>query len=73
MTLHELSGRYARLNNEIDALAAAGERHPGRMGRLLAELDELHHQIALERRRRLAVPTLHDVVDATSPLLAAAG
>lgn len=63
MTLYELQGKCARLNAELDALSAAGERNPGRVMRLLTELDEVQRQIADARRRRLAVPTLVDVVD----------
>lgn len=76
MTLQELRGKYNRLSQEVDALAAAGERNPGRMGRLLRELDEVHRQIAAQRRRHLAVPTLRDVVErpvAPAPLQALAG
>ena len=74
LTLDELRGQYARLDHEIDALVAGGERHPGRLGRLLADLDEVHRQIASARRRHLAVPTLSDVIDLdrVSPLHAAA-
>jgi hypothetical protein len=75
MTLPELRGLYTRLNDEIDALVAAGERNPGRLGRLLSELDEVHRQIVASRRRAWAVPTLRDVIefDAGVPALRAAG
>jgi hypothetical protein len=75
MTLLELRGRYARLNDEIDDLVAGGEHNPGPMNRLLADLDEVHRQIVSARRRCLPLPTLNDVVelDGRSPLRAIAG
>jgi hypothetical protein len=75
MTLMELRGKYARLNNEIDDLVAGGVPNPGRMSRLLADLDEVHRQIVGARRRCLPLPTLNDVVefDGRPSLHAAAG
>jgi hypothetical protein len=75
MTLMELRGKYARLNNEIDDLVAGAEHNPGRMSRLLADLDEVHRQIVSARRRCLPLPTLNDVVelDSRPPLQTAAG
>lgn len=75
MTTRELEGKYLRLNDEIDALVAAGERSAGRLARLLDELDRVHREIAARRRSLLAVPTLHDVVGwaADAPQARAAG
>jgi hypothetical protein len=75
MTLLELRGKYARLNDEIDDLVAGGAHNPGRMNRLLADLDEVHRQIVGARRRCLPLPTLYDVVelDGRPPLQAVAG
>ncbi|MGL6110309.1 MAG: hypothetical protein ACRC2B_09455 [Rubrivivax sp.] len=62
MTLNELKGKYTRLSNEIDTLAGAGERNESRLVSLLAELDEVHRDLADLRRRTLSAPTLRDVV-----------
>jgi uncharacterized coiled-coil DUF342 family protein len=62
LTLNELKGKYARLSNEIDTLALAGERNEARLVRLMADLDEVHHELAELRRRTMAVPTLRDAV-----------
>jgi hypothetical protein len=62
MTLNELKGKYARLSNEIDALAGAGERNEARLVRLMTELDQVHRDLVDLRRRTLAAPTLRDAV-----------
>ena len=38
MTLNELKGKYARLSNEIDALAGQGGRNEASLLRLMNEL-----------------------------------
>jgi hypothetical protein len=60
MTLNELKGKYHRLSNEFDLLAAAGEPNEARLQRLLHDLDQVHHELAELRRRTLAAPTLRD-------------
>ncbi len=62
MTLNELKGKYARLSDEIDALAGAGARDESRLVWLMAELDRVHRELADLRRRTLAAPTLRDAV-----------
>lgn len=62
MTLHELKGKYIRLSDELDTLVADGERNTGRLARLMRELDDVHREIADQRRLSLRVPTLHDIV-----------
>ena len=62
MTLNELKSKYARLSNEIDVLAGAGERNEARLVRLMTELDQVHCDLADLRRRTLAAPTLRDAV-----------
>jgi hypothetical protein len=63
MTLQELKGRYARLGQEIDGLAAAGVRHQARLLCLMDELDRVHRQLGDLRLRTLHVPTLREVVE----------
>ena len=46
MTLNELKGKYARLSNEIDTLAADGVRHEARLMRLMNDLDQVHRDSA---------------------------
>jgi hypothetical protein len=72
MTLNELKDKYARLSNQIDVLAGAGERNEARLVRLMAELDQVHRDLADLRRRTLAAPTLRDAVSwaPSSPLRA---
>jgi hypothetical protein len=72
MTLNELKSKYTRLSNEIDVLAGAGERNEARLVRLMAELDQVHCDLADLRRRTLAAPTLRDAVSwaPSSPLRA---
>jgi uncharacterized coiled-coil DUF342 family protein len=62
MTLNELKGKYNRLSQEIDALAGNAERHQVKLRRLMNELDEVHRELTLLRRRTLAAPTLRDSV-----------
>lgn len=62
MTLNELKNAYARLGEQIDALAAAGAGHEGRLTSLLDELDQVHRELGALRRRTWAAPTLRDVV-----------
>jgi hypothetical protein len=62
MTLNELKGQYARLSNEIDALAAEGAGNDARMLRLMNDLDQVHQALADLRRRTWAAPTLRDAV-----------
>lgn len=69
MTLNELKGKYARLSNEIDALAAEGVRHEARLMRLMNDLDEVHHELAQLRLRTFAAPTLRDAVARPEPVL----
>lgn len=73
MTLNELKGKYARLSNEIDALAGQGGRNEASLLRLMNELDEVHDALSALRRRTIAAPTLRDVLptpQAMWPLLA---
>jgi len=62
MTLNELKGKYARLSNQIDALAGAGGRNEGALMRLMDDLDEVHREIHALRLRTFGAPTLHDAV-----------
>jgi len=62
MTLNELKGKYARLSNEIDALAAEGGRNEARLMRLMNELDEVHRELSTLRLRTFGAPTLRDAV-----------
>ena len=62
MTLNELKGKYARLSNEIDALAADGGRNESRLMRLMSDLDDVHRQLSELRLRTFAAPTLRDAV-----------
>jgi hypothetical protein len=62
MTLNELKGKYTRLSNEIDAVAAAGGHNEARLMRLMNDLDEVHRQLCDLRLRTFGAPTLRDVV-----------
>ena len=62
MTLTELKRQYARLSDEIDALAIEGVRHEARLMRLLSDLDQVHRELSERRRRTLNAPTLRDAV-----------
>jgi hypothetical protein len=62
MTLNELKGKYARLSNEVDALAAEGGRNEVSLMRLMNELDEVHREVSALRLRTFAAPTLRDAV-----------
>jgi hypothetical protein len=62
MTLNELKGKYARLSNEIDALAAQAGRNEASLMRLMNELDEVHGALSALRRRTFAAPTLRDAL-----------
>ncbi|HRH88863.1 MAG TPA: hypothetical protein PLO41_18595 [Rubrivivax sp.] len=68
MTLNELKGKYARLSNEIDALASSGGYSEARLMRLMNELDEVHGELSALRLRTFAAPTLRDVVPSPSSL-----
>lgn len=73
MTLNGLKGKYARLSNEIDALAAEGGGNDARMLRLMHDLDQVHQELADLRRRTWAAPTLRDaVVSRPEPVMAEA-
>jgi uncharacterized protein involved in exopolysaccharide biosynthesis len=62
MTLNELKGKYARLSNQIDALAAQGAGNDERLLWLMNDLDQVHQQLADLRRRTWGAPTLRDAV-----------
>jgi hypothetical protein len=72
MTLNELKGEYSRLSQEIESLAASGERNQARLMRLIDELDRVHALLADLRRRTLAAPTLRDAVAWSEPAVAQA-
>jgi hypothetical protein len=67
MTLNELKGKYARLSNEVDQLAAAGGRNEARLACLLGDLDQVHRELTDLRRRTFAAPTLRDAVHDAAP------
>jgi hypothetical protein len=67
MTLNELKGKYARLSNEIDTLAAEGVRHEARLMRLMSDLDAVHRELCELRMRTFAAPTLRDTVSRPVP------
>ncbi len=62
MTLNELKGKYARLSNQIDALAGSGGRNEAALMRLMDDLDDVHREISALRLRTFSAPTLHDAV-----------
>jgi hypothetical protein len=68
MTLHELKGKYARLSDEIDSLAADSVRHEARLLSLMNDLDHVHHELCDLRLRTLGAPTLRDVVAMLEPM-----
>ena len=68
MTLNELKGKYARLSNEIDMLAAEGGRNEARLMRLMNDLDDVHHELSALRMRTFAAPTLRDAVSRPEPV-----
>jgi len=68
MTLNELKGKYARLSNEIDRLAAEGVRNEARLMRLMNDLDEVHRELCELRLRTFAAPTLRDAVPRPEPV-----
>ncbi len=70
MTLNELKGKYARLSNEIDKLAAEGVRHEARLMRLMSDLDTVHRELCELRLRTFAAPTLREVVSRPEPVVA---
>lgn len=72
MTLKELKGKYARLSDEIDTLAAEGLRHEARLMRLMNDLDGVHHELCELRRRTFAAPTLREAVGKPEPVAARA-
>jgi hypothetical protein len=67
MTLNELKGKYARLSNEIDTLAAEGGRNEARLMRLMNDLDDVHRELSALRMRTFAAPTLRDAVSRPEP------
>lgn len=62
MTLKELKDKYARLGEQIDALAGEGVGHEGRLMSLMHELDQVHRELTELRRRTWAAPVLRDAV-----------
>jgi hypothetical protein len=68
MTLKELKGKYARLSDEIDTLAAEGVRHEARLMRLMNDLDTVHRELCELRRRTFAAPTLREAVNKPEPV-----
>ena len=68
MTLNELKGKYARLRNEIDMLAAEGGRNEVRLMRLMNDLDDVHRELSALRMRTFAAPTLRDAVSQPEPV-----
>lgn len=68
MTLNELKGKYARLSNEIDTLAAEGGRNEARLMRLMNDLDDVHRELSVLRMRTFAAPTLRDAVARPEPV-----
>jgi hypothetical protein len=72
MTLKELKGKYARLSNEIDELAAAGGHNQARLVRLMNDLDQVHRDLTELRHRTFAAPTLRDAVPTPMAVPAAA-
>ena len=68
MTLNELKGKYARLSNEVDALAAEGGRNEVGLMRLMNDLDEVHRELSALRLRTFAAPTLRDAVARPEPV-----
>jgi hypothetical protein len=70
MTLNELKGKYARLSNEIDTLAAEGVRHEARLMRLMSDLDTVHRELCELRLRTFSAPTLREAVSPPEPVVA---
>jgi hypothetical protein len=68
MTLNELKSKYARLSNEIDALAAEGGRNEARLMRLMNDLDEAHRELSQLRLRTFGVPTLREALARPEPV-----
>jgi len=69
MTLNELKGKYARLSNEIDTLAAEGVRHQDRLMRLMNDLDTVHRDLRDLRLRTFSAPTLQEAVSKPEPVV----
>jgi hypothetical protein len=67
-----LKGQYARLSNQIDALAAEGAGNDAHLLRLMNDLDQVHQHLADLRRRTWAAPTLRDAVSWPEPAALAA-
>jgi hypothetical protein len=57
-----LKGKYTRLSNEIDAVAAQGGHNEARLARLMNDLDDVHRQLAELRVRTFGAPVLRDAV-----------
>ena len=72
MTLKELKGKYARLSNEIDALATEGMGNEARLMRLMNDLDQVHRELSELRLRTFSAPTLRDAVARPEPVAARA-
>lgn len=68
MTLNELKGKYARLSNEIDTLAADGGHNEARLMRMMNELDDVHRELSALRLRTFAAPTLRDAMAWSEPV-----
>lgn len=68
MTLNELKGKYARLSEEIDTLAAEGVQHEARLMRLMNDLDSVHRELCDLRLRTFAAPTLREAVTRPEPV-----
>ncbi|HMO49264.1 MAG TPA: hypothetical protein PKB14_24980 [Rubrivivax sp.] len=62
MTLKELKDKYARLGDELDALAGEAGAHERRLASLMSELDEVHRELSDLRRHTFSAPTLRDAV-----------
>jgi hypothetical protein len=70
MTLNGLKGKYARLSEEIDTLAAEGVRHEARLMRLMNDLDRVHRELCELRMRTFSAPTLREAVVKPEPVVA---
>ena len=70
MTLNELKGKYARLSQEIDTLAADGGHNETRLMRLMNDLDEVHRELCALRLRTFSAPTLRDAVSRSETTMA---
>ena len=62
MTLKQLKEKYARLGDELDALAGEGGAHERRLAGLMDEIDQVHRELSDLRRCTFSAPTLRDAV-----------